>query len=231
MGWSGGGAQPGFGTRPLVIPSDSTWLPRKLQVVVITDREKAAPLGLEVVVERALRAGAPCIQLREKSLGTGEVLSLALRLRRRTRSARALFIVNDRVDLALACGADGVHVGPEDLPVAEVRRMVPPDFLIGYSTDDPKRAQEAVAEGADYLGCGTIWPTKSKGSAGRAIGLEGLAAVARAVPVPVVGIGGITEERAPLLRGSGAAGVAVLHAVMAAADPEAAVRSLLQWGP
>lgn len=214
-----------------MIPEASSWLLRKLQVVVITDREKAAPLDLEVVVDAALRAGAPCIQLREKSLGAGEVLAFAIRLRRRTRSAGALLIVNDRVDLALACQADGVHVGPEDLPVAEVRRMVPPDFLIGYSTDDPKRAQAAVAEGADYLGCGTVWPTTSKGSAGKAIGPEGLAAVARAVPVPVVGIGGVTEARAPLLRGSGATGIAVVHAVMAAADPEAAVRSLLQWGP
>jgi thiamine-phosphate diphosphorylase len=186
------------------------------------------------VVEAALAAGAPCIQLREKELGAGQILGIARRLRRLTRNRNALFVVNDRVDLALACHADGVHLGPDDLPVEEVRRIVPRDFLVGFSTDDPATATRAVDAGADYLGCGTVWPTGSKKDAGSAIGPDGLGAVARAVPVPVVGIGGITPERAALLRSTGAAGVAVIGAVMAAPDPGAAVRALLAarpWGP
>jgi len=190
----------------------------------------AAPRDLLRIVEAALGAGAPAIQLRDKTLGARELMELGTALRRLTCDAGALFFVNDRVDVALAVGADGVHLGPDDLPVAEVRRFVPEGFLIGYSTDDPGRALAAVREGADYLGCGTVWSTRSKEDAGSAIGPEGLARVARAVPVPVpvVGIGGITPERAPLLRDTGAAGVAVIGAVMGAADPAAAVRALLE---
>jgi thiamine-phosphate pyrophosphorylase len=201
---------------------------RRFRLVVLTDAALAAPRDLLRVVEAALGAGAPAIQLRDKTLGARELMELGTALRRLTRDAGALFIVNDRVDVALAVGADGVHLGPDDLPVAEVRRFVPEGFLIGYSTDDPGRALEAVREGADYLGCGTVWSTRSKEDAGSAIGPDGLARVARAVPVPVVGIGGITPERAPLLRDTGAAGVAVIGAVMAAADPAAAVRALLE---
>lgn len=199
----------------------------KLRLVVITDREQAGSRGVEAVVDAALRGGARCIQLREKALGAGEVLPLAHRLRRQTLAHGALLIVNDRVDLALACEADGVHLGPDDLPVQEVRRMAPPDFLIGFSTDDPATAATAVGEGADYLGCGTLWPTASKGDAGRSIGPAGLASVCAAVSAPVVAIGGITLERLPLLKDTGAAGVAVIHAVMAAQDPESVARAFL----
>ncbi len=201
------------------------------RLVVITDREAAGPRGVEDVVAAALRGGSRCIQLREKRLGAGETLPLAQRLRTLTRAAGALLIVNDRVDLALASEADGVHLGPDDLPVGAVRGMVPPGFLVGYSTDDPDLARRAVEEGADYLGCGTVWPTGSKPDAGGAIGPEGLARVAGAVSVPVVAIGGITPDRARLLRGTGAAGVAVIRSVMAAPDPEATVRALLEAGP
>jgi thiamine-phosphate pyrophosphorylase len=206
-------------------------LDQAFRLVVITDREAAGLRGVEGVVAAALRGGARCIQLREKLLGAGETLPLAHRLRLLTRAAGALFIVNDRVDLALASEADGVHLGPDDLPVGAVRGMVPPGFLVGYSTDDPDVARRAVEEGADYLGCGTVWPTDSKADAGGAIGPEGLARVAGAVSVPVVAIGGITPERARLLRGTGAAGVAVIRSVMAAPDPEATVRALLEAGP
>jgi len=215
---------------PLPHPSPDPFpetLREQLRLVVITDRQRAGSRGVEALVDAALRGGARCIQLREKSLGAGEVLPLAHRLRLRTRAHGALFIVNDRVDLALACEADGVHLGPDDLPVREVRRMTPADFLIGFSTDDPVTAVTAVAEGANYLGCGTLWPTTSKEDAGRSIGPAGLASVCRAVRAPVVAIGGITVERLPLLEGTGAAGVAVIHAVMAAKDPESVVRAFL----
>jgi thiamine-phosphate pyrophosphorylase len=199
----------------------------RLRLVVITDRSLARPRDLVSVVESALRAGAPCIQLREKRRGVGEIMEEARELRRITRAHGALLIVNDRVDLALGIGADGVHLGPDDLPVAAVRRVAPPGFLIGYSTDDPGVARRAVQDGADYLGCGAVWPTGSKEDAGEAVGPEGVARVARAVSVPVVAIGGVTVERIPLLRDSGAAGVAVIGAVMGAAEPGEAVAALL----
>lgn len=201
--------------------------PHRLRLIVITDARLAAPREVEAVVAAALEAGAPAIQLRDKERSAAELYPLALRLRALTRTAGALFFVNDRLDLALATEADGVHLGPDDLPVAAVRRVVPEAFLIGYSTDDPAGAARAVAEGVDYLGTGTVWPTSSKGDAGTAIGPEGVARMAAAVPVPVVGIGGITPKNALLLAGTGAAGVAVIGSVMAAQDPGRAVRELL----
>jgi thiamine-phosphate pyrophosphorylase len=202
--------------------------PDRLRLVVITDARLAGRRGIEAVVEAALGAGAPAIQLREKQAGAGEMLSLARRLRELTRAANALLFVNDRVDVALAAQADGVHLGPRDLPVELVRRYSPAGFLIGYSTDDPELARRAVDDGADYIGCGTVWATSTKEDAGRAIGPAGLALVADAVPVPVVGIGGITPQRALELADTGAAGVAVVGAVMSALDPAHATRHLLR---
>lgn len=205
----------------------SSPLAGRLRLIVITDRRLARPRPVEEVVEEALRAGAPAIQLREKGWGPGRSLPLALALRELCTEHGALFFVNDRLDLALAAGADGVHLGPDDLPVSDVRRAAPAGFLIGFSTDDPGQARKAEKDGADYIGCGTVWPTSSKEDAGNAIGPEGLARVVRAVHIPVVGIGGITADNVKELRGTGTAGVAVMGAVMGAADPGGVVRQLL----
>jgi thiamine-phosphate diphosphorylase len=201
--------------------------PRRLRLVVITDEDIARPRTIIEAVALALDAGAPAIQLRDKRRSAGELLPVARELRRLTRQSGALFFINDRLDLALAVEADGVHLGPDDLPVAEVRRVVPDSFLIGYSTDDPDEGRRAAAEGADYLGVGAVWPTGSKADAGAAIGVDGVRTMVAAVPVPVVAIGGITVDRAPLLAGSGIAGIAVIGAVMAADDVSSAVRTLL----
>jgi thiamine-phosphate diphosphorylase len=220
---SGAGTQPGSRYRGVdVIP------PERVRLIVITDVEVAGRRGVETVVEAALEAGAPAIQLREKDRGMAEVLPLGLRLRSLTRRYGALLFVNDRLDLALAVEADGVHLGPDDLPVSEVRRRVPAEFLLGHSTDDPEKARAAEEAGADYLGCGTVWPTYSKEDAGTVIGPDGLARVAAAVQIPVVGIGGITPDRARELAGTGAAGVAVLGAIMASPDPGETTRKLLR---
>lgn len=201
--------------------------PARLRLIVITDADLAGPRGIEEVVAAALDAGAPCIQLRDKRSAAGELLLRARRLRQLTQAHGALLFVNDRMDVALASGADGVHLGPHDLPVAEARRSAPGGFLIGCSTDDPAEAARARAAGADYVGCGTVWATASKPDAGEAIGSEGLARVARAASIPVVGIGGITPGRAGELAGTGAVGMAVIGAVMGAADPGDATRRLL----
>jgi thiamine-phosphate pyrophosphorylase len=198
-----------------------------LRLVVITDRGLAAPRPLVEVVSAALAAGAPAIQLRDKHATGAEMLETARELRALTRSFGALLFVNDRLDVALAADADGVHLGPDDLPVSAVRQRVPRSFLVGYSTDDPTEARRAVADGADYLGCGAVYATGSKADAGEVIGLARLDEVARAVAVPVVAIGGITPARAPEVAGTGAAGVAVIGAVMKARDPGGAVAALL----
>lgn len=202
-------------------------LAARLRLIVITDRALARPRGVIEVVGEALRGGAPAIQLREKSLPPRDTLPLARRLRADTAAAGALFFVNDRLDLALAVRADGVHLGPDDLPVSAARRIAPPGILIGYSADEPAAARAATEHGADYIGCGAVFPTSTKSDAGRAVGPAGLASVVEAVQAPVVAVGGITEARAAAAFRAGAAGSAVVGAVMAASDPALAARRLL----
>ncbi len=218
-------------------------LSARLRLIVITDEAMARPRRVLDVVGSAVAAGAPAIQLRAKGASARELYAAGLELLPVVRDAGALFFVNDRVDVALALGADGVHVGPEDLPVVAVRRAAQAvgrsgpgqepgkgrPFLIGASTDDPATARRLVTDGADYIGCGTVFTTTTKVDAGEAIGVEGLQRVVEAVHVPVVGIGGIDAARSTqVAAGSGAAGVAVVGAVMGAADVDDAVRSLLR---
>ena len=202
-------------------------LRRLLRLVVITDSGIARPRSVEDVVEAALQGGARAIQLRDKRSSARAALETARRLRASTRAAGALLLINDRVDVALASSADGVHVGPTDLPIAVLRRSVPSPFVLGYSTDDPEAARRAESEGADYLGCGAVWKTRTKNVGDEAIGLDRLAAVVREVNIPVVGIGSITVERARDVAATRAAGVAVVGAVMGATDPEGTARALL----
>jgi thiamine-phosphate pyrophosphorylase len=204
-------------------------LKKALRLIVITDRRLAQPRFVEEVVETALQAGARAIQLRDKEASARELLKQARRLRDLTRAWEALLFINDRFDVALASEADGVHLGPDDLPVSLIRKASPPGFLIGTSTDIPEVARMLEASGADYIGCGTVFPTSSKKDAGDVIGVAGLEEVVRAVDIPVVGIGGVTPERArAIAEGTGAAGVAVISSVMAAAEPGAAVGGLLE---
>jgi len=210
-----------------------------LRLIVITDVALAKPRTILEVVRAAVHAGAPAVQLRDKSAGARELAEAGRALLPVVRQASALLLVNDRLDVALAIGADGVHLGPDDLPVHAARDAIgsTPEagarpMLIGASTDDPSRARRLVADGAHYIGCGTVYATTSKPDAGAAIGLDGLQRVVDAVDVPVVGIGGIDEERAAAVAaGTGAAGVAVIGAIMRAADVERTVRALLApWG-
>ena len=202
--------------------------PLDLRLIVITGRRLAAPRSTLEVAAAALAAGAPALQLRDKAASARELAEQAAALLPLARQHHALLFINDRIDVALAVGADGAHLGPDDVPVDAARRVVPPGFLLGYSTDDPGDAAAAARGGADYIGCGAVFGTTTKAeAAGERIGLERLAEVARAVSIPVVGIGGITAENAGAVRAAGAAGVAVVGAVMAAADPAEAVRALL----
>lgn len=191
-------------------------LRRPLRLIVITDRRLAAPRSVEDVVEDALEAGCRAVQLRDKEASARELLLAARTLRALTADHGALLFVNDRVDVALAAGADGVHVGPDDVPVTAIRRVVPPTFLMGFSADEPDAARAARAAGADYIGCGAVFGTSTKDVGGESIGTERLDQVARSVEIPVVGIGGVTVENAPEVGRTEAAGVAVVGAVMGA---------------
>lgn len=200
-----------------------------LRLMVITDRAMAAPRDLDDIVAAALAAGAPAIQLRDKDADARTLLESALRLRRLTARHGALLLINDRLDVALAAGADGVHLGPDDIPVARARRVVPPGFLIGHSTDDVDEARRATRDGASYIGCGAVFATTSKAeAAGEAIGPDQLDRVARAVDIPVIGIGGISPANIAAIAATHAAGAAVISAVMRAADPGAVVKQMLQ---
>lgn len=193
----------------------------------MTDAALAAPRSVVEVVEAALGVGAPAIQLRNKGESARALHEIGGVIRALTDRSGALFFVNDRLDVALSLGADGVHLGPDDVPVPAARAVSPEGFLIGYSTDDPAEAKRAIGEGADYIGCGAVYRTSTKGDAGAAIGVEGLGRVARSVDAPVVGIGGIDEGRVAEVAACGAAGVAVVGAVMRASDVATSVRRLL----
>jgi thiamine-phosphate pyrophosphorylase len=202
-------------------------LAERLRLIVLTDPDCGAGRDVADVVRAALRGGAPAIQLRMKDASARETAALARALLAETRAAGALLFVNDRVDVALAVGADGAHVGQDDLPAAAARAITPPGFLIGVSAETVDLALQAQADGADYVGVGPVYATGSKADAGEAVGLERIGEVAAAVRIPVVGIGGIAVGNAAGVIHAGAAGVAVISAVMRAGDPEAAVRALL----
>lgn len=167
----------------------------------------------------AVRGGADVVQLRHKSMPRGELLTLARELREAVRGP--LFIVNDYVDVALMSGADGVHLGPDDLTVASARRVAGNRLLIGVSASKP----EAVQPGADYVGCGPAFATPLKPNK-EAIGPEGVAALTSAIGIPVFGIGGIDETNLPKLTALGVHRVCVVRAIAEAGDPEEAVRRL-----
>ena len=204
-------------------------LRRSLRLMVITDRLLAGQRRWLNVVEAALQAGATAIQLRDKEASSGELLAMAEHLAPLAERHSALFLVDDRFDVALAGGAHGVHLGDDDLPVAEVRRVVPRDFVIGRSADTEDAARAAEVAGADYLGVGSVFGTETKKEViGEVIGTEQLAVVARAVSIPVVGIGGVDASNAASVVQAGAAGIAVVSAIMKAMDPGAEARRLLE---
>jgi thiamine-phosphate pyrophosphorylase len=194
--------------------------------------------GLYVITEPALRdpietaqavlqAGGRLLQLRDKSATTRELVRVGQELRTLTRQYGAHLIVNDRLDVALAIEADGVHLGQDDLPVSLARRIAGERLLIGVSVETVEEARQAEADGADYLGVGPMFATHTKPDAGAPVGPERLRAIKHAVRIPVFGIGGITLQNAPAVLAAGADGICVISAIVGAPDPEAAARAFL----
>lgn len=179
----------------------------------------------ERLAHALLDGGAPILQLRMKGADARALLAVARVLAPLCRARGATFIVNDRLDVALASDADGVHLGQEDLPLAAARTLAPRPFLIGVSTHDLEQAHAAVAGGADYIGFGPCFPTATKQNPDPVVGLERLAA-ACALPIPVVAIGGITLDHVPAVVRAGATAAALISAVNHAPDVTAAARAV-----
>jgi thiamine-phosphate pyrophosphorylase len=195
--------------------------PKTLTLLAITDGLAGGPEGLVERAAAAVRGGATMVQLRLKDVDARTLVEVARVL---VSALPVPLVVNDRVDVAMAAGAAGVHVGADDLPVSAVRRIAPPDFIVGASVGSD--AEVPGARGADYVGIGPVYATTSKDDAGAAIGLAEFARLARRCGLPAVAIGGITAENAPAAIAAGASGVAMIRAVFSAADPEWAARSV-----
>ena len=200
----------------------------ELRLTLVTDRTQTRGRELVSVVGDCLAAGLPAVQVREKDLSAAELAVLCRRIRGLTQDTRALLIVNDRVDVALAVGAEGVQRTATSLTVEDIRALADKRLRIGASIHSLPDALQAELEGADWLVFGPVYDTPSKRMYGPPQGLDKLARVAAAVRIPVVAIGGITPERVGEVRRAGARGVAVVSAILAADSPADATRRFLE---
>ena len=194
---------------------------------VILDRAAARGRDLGDLLEAVIAGGCRMVQLREKEWPSGRFWPLAQRLRERCRETGVTLIINDRVDLAVALGADGVHLGQDDLPPARARPLLRPGMILGLSTHSLEQARAAGAAGADYVAVGSMFPTVTKPDF-QLVGPELIRALRGVIRVPLIGIGGITPDNVADVVRAGADGVAVISAVCAAPDPERATRHLVE---
>jgi len=195
---------------------------------VVTDEGLSQGLTHSRIAERAAFGGADVIQLREKNRTGVELYAIAKEIRECTTRTNTLFIMNDRLDIALASGADGVHLGQDDLPLQAARAIAPCPFIIGISVGTVEEAIQAEKEGADYVAVGPVFSTGSKSDAGPGLGLKRVSEVRRAVSVPVIGIGGINADNAGEVIAAGADGIAVISAVVSQVDVRGAAQELRQ---
>jgi thiamine-phosphate pyrophosphorylase len=198
--------------------------PIDYSLYLVTDRGLSRGRSTLEVVRAAVRGGVTCVQLREKTAATRAFIEEALGVRAYLNSCGVPLIINDRVDVALAVGADGVHLGQSDMPLAAARALVGAAMVIGISAESVRDAVEAA--GADYLGVSPVFATPTKADTAAPLGLEGLRAIREAVKTPLVAIGGLNRGNAAAAIRSGADGVAVVSAIVAADDPEQAARAI-----
>lgn len=197
-------------------------------VYVITDRY-INPLQDHISIAKAAIDGGACaVQLRDKNATTRQLIDWAMTIRQMTAGTDTLFIINDRIDVAMACNADGVHLGDDDMPVEIARQLVGEGMLIGRSVDNVEQAIEAERMGVDYVSIGAVFPTATKPDAAQAVGIETVRAVKMAVNIPVVAIGGITHDNAASVIEAGADAIAVISAVAMSDEPLTAVKELVR---
>ena len=195
---------------------------------LITDRSQILGRSLIAVVREALEGGIRAVQLREKDLSGRELFMLAEELRQITREYGARFLINDRLDIALAVDADGVHLGASSLPVYTARRLSGPQFLIGYSAHNVNEAIQAASDGADFVTFGPVYYTPSKATYGKPLGAEQLQSASAAIAIPVFALGGVKRENIAEVMTAKAHGIAVISAIIAAADPKSEATYLLR---
>jgi thiamine-phosphate pyrophosphorylase len=201
--------------------------PARWRLYVITDERLGRGRSHLQIAEAAIQGGADVVQLRDKTASSRRLYDIAVQFRRLTREAEVSFVVNDRLDVALAADADGVHIGREDLPASVVRRILGPGKILGVSAETVEEAVTAEKDGADYLGVGPVFEARgSKADAGEPLGLDLIARIRRDCRLPIVAIGGINAENARLVRDAGADAAAVISAVASAEDVAQAARRL-----
>lgn len=197
-----------------------------LSLYLVTDRGLSLGRSTVDIVRAALAGGVTCVQLREKHCATREFMAEARAVRELLAGTGVPLIINDRIDVALAVGANGVHLGQTDMLIADARRLTGPDMLIGISAECVEDALRAEAEGADYVGISPVFATPTKTDTAPALGLEGVAAIRAAVSLPLVGIGGIGPDNAAEVIRAGCDGIAVVSAIVSAPDPKEAASRL-----
>jgi len=197
------------------------------QLCLVTDSALANGRSLAGIVAAAVKGGVTLVQLREKTASTRAFIEQARVLKRLLAPLRVPLLINDRIDVALAAGADGTHVGQQDMPVALARQLLGPAAIIGLSITELGQVRDRDVELADYLGVGPIFAQSTKLDATPPLGLDGLAEVRRASSKPIVAIGGVSAANADAVRSAGADGIAVVSAIMGADDPRAAAAALV----
>ena len=193
---------------------------------LVTDRSLSKGRSTAEIVAAAVAGGVSCIQLREKSCGTRDFLNEALALQPLLKSRNLPLIINDRLDIALAIEADGVHLGQSDMPIGMARKIAGDSLIIGISAESVDDALRAEQEGADYIGISPVFSTPTKKDTVPPLGLEGVRQIRALVDIPLVGIGGINSDNAESVLAAGADGIAVVSAIVSAADPAGAARKL-----
>lgn len=194
-------------------------------IYLVTDDGCLQGRALIDCVREALEGGVTLVQYRAKTASSAEMYAEALQLKALCDSFNVPLIINDRLDIAMAVGAAGVHLGQDDLPCAAARKLLGEDYLIGVSAHNPAEAKAALQSGADYLGCGAVFGTATKADV-KKLGTEGLMAICREKGLPVVGIGGVTADNYREVRAAGADGAAIVSGILAQPDIRATVRAI-----
>lgn len=195
---------------------------------VLTDTELQSRFSHVELAKLAIKGGTDTLQFRQKIGATREMIEVARQLKHLCEDSDVTFIVNDRVDVAIASEADGVHLGQEDFPIPLARKLLGETRIIGGSAVTLEEAQECLSEGADYIGFGPVYPTTSKDDAGPVTGIDLLKEVVNAISIPIIAIGGVTVENTPEVMRAGAQGIAVISAVCCQENPEQATKELFQ---
>lgn len=193
---------------------------------LVTDRNLSCGRSLTQVVKEAIAGGVTCVQLREKNCSTRQFVEEGFALQKILTPLHIPLIVNDRLDVAMAIGADGVHLGQDDMEISHARRILGPECIIGISVESLADAREATAAGANYLGVSPVFATATKTDAALPLGLDGLIAIRKAVDLPLVAIGGLKNDNCGSVMAAGADGLAVVSALMSAPSPRQAAREL-----